>query len=74
MVNNDFVDPGRDPYILLDQILFTQGLVNGSLPWRIDAHAGKIEHEIHDLINATLPKSAQTSDHKPVSVIVTSED
>jgi hypothetical protein len=70
----DFVEPTRDPHILLDHILFTQGLVNGSLPWRVAAHAGKVEHEIHDLINATLPESAQTSDHKPVSVKVTTND
>ena len=70
----DFVQPKRDPHILLDHILFTQGLVDGSLPWRIDAHAGKVEHEIHDLINATLPASAKTSDHKPVSVEVRTED
>jgi hypothetical protein len=55
---------------LLDHILFTQSLVDGSLPWKIEAHAGKVEHEIHDLINATLPSSAHTSDHKPVSVVV----
>jgi len=70
----DFIDPSRDPHILLDHILFTQGLVDGSLPWKIDEGAGKVCHEIHDLINATLPKSAKTSDHKPVSVIVTTED
>jgi len=67
----DFVDPNRNPQILLDHILFTQGLVDDSLPLRIDAHAGKVEHEIHDLINAQLTKSAQTSDHKPVSILVT---
>ncbi|HSL82135.1 MAG TPA: endonuclease/exonuclease/phosphatase family protein [Thermoanaerobaculia bacterium] len=67
----DFVQPERDPHILLDHILFTQPLVNGSLPWRIDAHAGLVEHEIHELVNATLPKSARTSDHTPVSVRVT---
>ena len=36
----DFVDPARNPHILLDHILFTQGLVNASLPWRIDSGAG----------------------------------
>ena len=69
----DFVDPSRDPHILLDHILFTQGLVDDSLPLRIDAHAGKVEHEIHDLINASLPSSAKTSDHKPISVIATTK-
>lgn len=70
----DFVDPVRDPHILLDHILFTQGLVDGKLPWQINAHAGKVEHEIHDLINAALPKSAKTSDHKPISLMVTTSD
>lgn len=70
----DFVEPERDPHILLDHILFTQGLVDGSLPWKIEAHAGRVEHEIHDLVNAVLPASARTSDHKPVSVMVTTED
>lgn len=70
----DFVDPARDPHILLDHIMFTQGLVNGTLPWRINSHAGKVEHEVHDLINATLSQSARTSDHKPVSVEITTAD
>jgi hypothetical protein len=70
----DFIQPERDPRILLDHILFTQGLVDGSLPWKIEERAGKVEHEIHDLINATLPASAKTSDHKPVSVMVTTDD
>jgi hypothetical protein len=70
----DFVQPERDPHILLDHILCTQGLVDGSLPWKIEAHAGKVEHEVHDLINVTLPASAKTSDHKPVSVMVKTAD
>lgn len=70
----DFVDPARNPRILLDHILFTQGLVSGALPWRIDARAGLVEHEIHDLVNASLPLSLKTSDHKPVSVVVTTHD
>jgi hypothetical protein len=69
----DFVDPERDPHILLDHIMFTQGLVNGSLPWEVEAHAGKVEHEIHDLINAPLPSKAKTSDHKPISLIAKTE-
>jgi hypothetical protein len=70
----DFVEPERDPRILLDHIMFTQGLADGTLPWKIEAHAGRVEHEIHDLVNAGLPASAKTSDHKPVSVVVTTED
>lgn len=64
-------DRARDPHILLDHILFTQGLVDGSLPWRVSDHAGKVEHEIHDLLNKPLTKNAKTSDHKPISLTVT---
>ena len=67
----DFVDPTRDPHILLDHILFTQPLVDGSLPLVINSHAGFVEHEVHELINAPLTSSQKTSDHRPVSVVVT---
>lgn len=66
----DFIDETRDPHILLDHILFTQALVDGSKPFRINEGAGLVEHEIHELINAPLPKYAHTSDHRPVSVVV----
>ena len=66
----DFVDPGRDPKILLDHILFTQGLVDGSLPWQVEPGAGFVEHEVHALVNAGVPASRRTSDHAPVSVRV----
>ncbi len=66
----DFVDLNRNPKILLDHILFTQPLVNKSLPVVIKAKSGLVEHEIHDLINAQNPKYAHTSDHRPVSVVV----
>lgn len=56
--------------ILLDHVLFTQGLTDGSLPWRVPAKGGKVEHEIHELANANLPLSAKTSDHRPVTVVV----
>ena len=70
---DDFVDPERDPHILLDHILFTQSLVDGSLPWKINSNAGLVEHEIHELVNATVPQASETSDHRPVSVNVTIE-
>lgn len=66
----DFIDQDRNPKILLDHILFTQSLVDGSLPIIIESKAGCVEHEIHDLINASNPKYAHTSDHKPVSVVI----
>ena len=71
---SDFVDPARNPHILLDHILFTQSLVDDSLPLQVEAHAGKVEHEIHDLINAQLHGSEKTSDHKPVSLTITTKD
>ncbi len=66
----DPIDPARDPHILLDHILFTQGLVNGALPIEVRPGAGKVEHEIHDRINATLSARQRTSDHKPVSCVI----
>jgi hypothetical protein len=70
----DVLDPGRDPRILLDHILFSQGLVGGNLPWRVRAGAGNVEHEIHDRINATQPARQKTADHKPVSCLITVAD
>lgn len=67
----DRVDPDRDPEMLLDHILFTQGLVNKTEVPRIDAGAGLVEHPIHQRINALLTKKNETSDHAPVSVRIT---
>lgn len=65
--------PPRDPHILLDHILYTRGLGDASLPWYIEPNAGMVEHEIHALVNAGLPSGAQTSDHKPISLVVTTK-
>ncbi len=67
----DFIDPERNPKILLDHILFTQGLVDESLPLVVKHHAGFVDHEIHDLINANLTSKQKTSDQNPVSLNVT---
>jgi hypothetical protein len=64
----DFIEPAREPKILLDHILFTQALVDGSSPWRVRAGAGRVEHEIHEDVSAE--GGAFTSDHRPVSVVV----
>jgi hypothetical protein len=69
----DFVDPLADDHQLIDHILFTQGLVSWKLPVCIEPHAGKVEHEIHDLVNSTLPTRLKTSDHKPVSVMLSAK-
>jgi len=65
----DKVDPDRDPKVLLDHILFTQGLVDKTSLPRVEPGAGKVEHLIHDTINAMRPKDP-TSDHKPVSCMI----
>ena len=72
-VFEDFIDPKRKPEILLDHILFTQSLVNKECKYQVKAKSGFIEHEIHDLVNAQYPKYAHTSDHRPVSVVITLE-
>ncbi len=66
----DFIMPERPETILLDHILFTQGLVNGSLPLQVPSKAGWVEHEVFDVVNSTLPASAHVSDHRPISVVV----
>jgi len=66
----DKTDPNRNPHILLDHILFTQSLVNSSLPIQVQPGAGKVEHAYHNRVNAGLSSKKQTSDHRPVSVIL----
>lgn len=70
----DFITPGRKQEILLDHILFTQGLVDGSLPLQVRPHAGYVEHEVHDLVNANVPSKQETSDHRPMSLDVATQD
>lgn len=68
----DELDPRRHPNILLDHILFTQALTgDAAWPLRVKGGAGKVEHDIHERVNSLLPKSIATSDHRPVSVVVT---
>lgn len=67
----DPIEPNRTPNILLDHILFTQAFVRGHLPLSIEAHAGKVEHECFDRINAQLPSGLSLSDHKPVTCTIT---
>lgn len=64
----DKTDPERDPHILLDHILFTQAFVNNSLDIEIVPKAGKVEHVVHNRVNAGLSHKKITSDHRPVSI------
>jgi hypothetical protein len=63
------IDPTR--FQLIDHILFTQPLVGEGASPRVEAHAGLVEHTIHQRINALLSSANRTSDHVPVSVNVT---
>jgi hypothetical protein len=56
-----------DNPLLIDHILFSQPLVNGSLPLKVNENAGLVEHEIHERTNAQATKRTYTSDHCPAS-------
>jgi endonuclease/exonuclease/phosphatase family metal-dependent hydrolase len=70
---DDPVDPGRNRKILLDHILFSQSLVNGTGPADISSGAGKVEHAVHEQVNQGIldDETKRASDHRPVSVTVT---
>jgi hypothetical protein len=65
----DSYNPSRTIRPLIDHLMFSQRFVRDE--WKrgiwVEPRAGKVEHEIHGLINAGLPKSNPTSDHRPVS-------
>ena len=69
----DALDPGRDPHILLDHILFSQAMTRSHLGTRATFLArpggGRVEHQVHHIVTSARPKYAMTSDHKPVSMI-----
>lgn len=68
----DELDPGRDPRILLDHILFSQSFTNNErvhgFAYQARRRGGLVEHEVHHQITGNRPKYAMTSDHKPVSM------
>ncbi|MCB2134499.1 MAG: endonuclease/exonuclease/phosphatase family protein [Rhodobacteraceae bacterium] len=67
----DPLDPARDSKILLDHIMFTQGLTrSGTSPLWVQANAGRVEHLAYEETEAEFGKG-MTSDHRPVSVILT---
>ena len=57
--------------LLLDHILMSQPLCNGSLPVVVNAHAGLVEHQAFDRGNAGASSTKRTSDHRPVSCVFT---
>lgn len=75
----DKLDPGRDPHILLDHILFSQAMTRShwseetlapliNRPYLARSKGGLVEHEVHHQVTSTRFKYAMTSDHKPVSM------
>jgi hypothetical protein len=56
--------------LLIDHILMSQPLVNGSLPFKVNEGAGKVEHEIFQSVNAGTNTKTRSSDHRPVSCIL----
>lgn len=69
----DKLDPGRNPHILLDHILFTQSFTGNPrvVPFAFKAKrgGGKVEHEVHHRVTGQRPKYAMTSDHRPISMV-----
>lgn len=59
----------RNP-LLLDHILMTQALVNGSHSLQAQPHSGSVEHKAFDRGNAGASSSRKTSDHRPVSILL----
>ena len=64
----NFVAPQQPAETLLDHILFSQSLGDGRLG--LQAGQARVEHEIHEIVNAQNYKYAQTSNHRPVSLRV----
>ncbi len=68
---DDLLDRDRDPRILLDHILFTQGLTrSGTSPLIVGAGAGRVEHLAFEETEAVFG-AGTLSDHRPVSVLLT---
>ena len=62
-VTNTPVD--KNP-LLIDHILMSQTLCNGTYPVQANRHAGIVEYKIYDKYKG--PAKYQTSDHRPVSI------
>lgn len=56
--------------LLIDHVLMSQALVNGTAPLQAKAGAGFVEHEAFDRGNAGATVKKKTSDHRPVSLIL----
>ena len=61
--------PERDNPLLLDHILISQPLCNGSFPLMVNAGGGLVEHQEFERANAGSNRNTISSDHRPVSVV-----
>ena len=62
--------PASQNPLLIDHILVSQGLVNGSHSLQVNAGNGLVEHRAFDRGNLGSNNDTRTSDHRPVSVIM----
>ena len=63
------IPASRNP-LLIDHILMSQPLVTGALPLQVNSGAGFIEHEAFERANAGASSKRRSSDHRPVSLIL----
>jgi len=59
----------KDNPLLLDNIFISQALCRRQLPLVANEHAGRVEHEIFDRVNAGASASAKSSDHRPLTCV-----
>ena len=64
------IPASRNP-LLIDHILMSQPFVDGRLPLQAEAQAGHVEHEAYERGNAGATSKERTSDHRPVSLVLT---
>lgn len=63
--------PASKNPLLLDHILLSRSLLDGTSVLRIDDERTKVEHEAYEIFNANCTTSTRTSDHRPVSLVFT---
>ena len=62
--------PASQNPLLLDHILMSQPLCNGSFPLKINANAGLVEHQAFERNNSGSNRHTISSDHRPVSCLL----
>ncbi len=62
--------PASQNPLLLDHILMSQPLCDGSFPLKVNANAGLVEHQAFERGNSGSNRHTITSDHRPVSCVL----